>query len=353
MFRSKSVVIVGAGASVEAGLPAGEGLKTAIAELLDYRFNDMSGNMDSGDRSIIAAMRSAVTGQADDQHRLQRLVSSARMIRNSMPMASSIDNYIDGHNGNSDVELVGKLAIVRSILAAERVSKLYFDWRQRGACLQHEELKDSWYNEFMKLLTDNCRASDIAGRLANITFIVFNYDRCIEHFLYHSIQRYYGISGDEAKQTMQNLQIFHPYGTVGSLEWSGLGNTVRYGDEVSPDKLLDLARQIKTFTEGTDPNSSQILEIRKAISSASMVLCLGFAFHKINLELLYGERERKDRGAGTKYFATAFGVSNSDCEVIRKELSTLAQAQSQRIALRNELTCKELFGEYQRVLSFE
>lgn len=59
MFKSKTVFIVGAGASCEAGLPSGDTLKERIAELLDIRFNDWGSDQISGDRRIVKALREA------------------------------------------------------------------------------------------------------------------------------------------------------------------------------------------------------------------------------------------------------------------------------------------------------
>ena len=52
----------------------------------------------------------------------------------------------------------------------------------------------------------------------NVSFIVFNYDRCIEHFLLFVLQNAYGISDREAgKILVEKLRIIHPYGVVGDI----------------------------------------------------------------------------------------------------------------------------------------
>jgi len=50
----KTVFIIGAGASKEAGLPVGSDLKKVIARALDIRFKDL-GQMVSGDNCIYQA----------------------------------------------------------------------------------------------------------------------------------------------------------------------------------------------------------------------------------------------------------------------------------------------------------
>ncbi|NOZ75692.1 MAG: hypothetical protein GXO90_10050, partial [FCB group bacterium] len=60
MVRKKSIIILGAGASQEVGLPVGSELKNSISELLDIRFDEDGIKQISGDYSITAALRIAV-----------------------------------------------------------------------------------------------------------------------------------------------------------------------------------------------------------------------------------------------------------------------------------------------------
>lgn len=61
---------------------------------------------------------------------------------------------------------------------------------------------------------------------------------------------------------------------------------MEFGQDLTPDLLLKLVVGIKTFSEGTDPESSDILEIRKHMGKANVLVFLGFAFHKLNMELI-------------------------------------------------------------------
>lgn len=42
-----------------------------------------------------------------------------------MPQSISIDNFIDSHKGDKEIELCGKLAIVRAVLEAEAKSDAF------------------------------------------------------------------------------------------------------------------------------------------------------------------------------------------------------------------------------------
>jgi len=267
-----------------------------------------------------------------------------------MPQAISIDNFIDCHAGDGQLELCGKLAISRAILDAEKDSSLYVDPTGRKQHPNYSALGTTWYSAFMQLLTQNCRIAYLPERLARITFVVFNYDRCVEQFLFHGIQNYYGIDAEAAARLLTHLRIFHPYGAVGTLPWQRQPNPIAFGEQVSPKQLLDVAAGIKTFTEGTDPHASDIKELRESLRGATTLLFLGFAYHQMNLKLLKPEVPH-GKPADVRYFGTASGMSDSDVDLVKDDLVAMASVQPGCVVLRNDLKCAEFFREYWRSLS--
>ncbi len=119
MFQSKTLFVVGAGASNEARMPTGNELTATITNKIDIKFRDFE--QISGDNAIASALKSHVA----DIYPYQL---ACWHIRDAMPQAASIDNFID-HQGDDKIELCGKLAIVRSILEAEKNSLLFFNER--------------------------------------------------------------------------------------------------------------------------------------------------------------------------------------------------------------------------------
>jgi hypothetical protein len=270
-----------------------------------------------------------------------------------MPLAKSIDTFIDSQAGNKKIELCGKLAIVRSILEAERSSLLFLNKKNDEAHPDYSQIEKTWYSSLMRLLNENGRKDDLMDRLASVSFIVFNYDRCIEHFLFHSLQTLYQVRKEEAADLVKRIEIFHPYGTVGSLPWQSSTDVIDFGDQPSPKQLLSLANKIRTFTEGTNPQASEITSIRDGVRQSNIVVFLGFAFHKLNLDLIKpdydGSRERVEASC----FATASGMSNPDCDIVRGEIGMLLnQPDDKFINVRPDLTCYKLFNEFGRALSF-
>jgi len=343
----KTVIVLGAGASKEVGLPTGIDLKKAIGQRLNIRF-DTTGRMTSGDPHIFNALRQHVEKEAG--RNVNPYLNAARRIRAAMPQAISIDNFIDAHRGDGRIELSAKLAIVSTILAAERDSALYRDHQSANTGLDYWKLEPTWFNAFLQLLTEDCRAADLDARLSSLTFIVFNYDRCVEQYLHEALQTYYGIGSDEAAAFVKRIHIYHPYGVVGALPLYGGANVIEFGGEVQGFQLLKLAGQIKTFAEGTDPTLSDVVAIRQKLSEADRFMFLGFAFHRLNLSLMWPERaETPTKGM---CFATALGISASDVELITKDIANLSgmYMNPSQIFLRH-LSCAELFREYWRSLS--
>lgn len=264
-----------------------------------------------------------------------------------MPQAISIDSFID-HQGDAKIELCGKLAIVRSILEAEKNSLLFIDERQAEATLNFTSIKNTWYNGFMQILTNGLHRKDINRFFEGVSFIAFNYDRCIEHFLFHALQNYYGVSKNEAADIMQGLKIIHPYGMVGHLPWQGNRGVTPFGTNTGGERLLSLAGQIKTFTERVD-DQAKITEIHQVVREAEVIVFLGFAFHDQNMQLMKPDQIHKAK----RIFATAKGISDDDRDVVTQQIINSFPIDTSRIPirLRQDLTCNDIFREYRRTLS--
>ncbi len=343
MHPKKTVIVVGAGASQEAGLPTSTELKKSIANYLDIRFNNT--DQISGDPTITIALRSC--GDIN-QYR-----PACMKIREALPQAMTIDNFIEAHKGNEKIELCGKLAIIRSILQAEKSSKLSLSRPNSYTVdkLNFGSLEETWFNVFWQRISENCQAEGLRERLSTITLIIFNYDRCIEHFLYHSIQNYYELSADAAASLVSEMNIFHPYGVVGSLPWTGGPAQMDFGAEPRAQDLVTLAQQIKTFTEGTDPEASDIVKIRAQMAVSDILIFLGFAYHSQNLELLKpSSDEIKRHNKVCNCYGTAYGISDADLQVISPELQRLSGS-PMHVNVDINLTCRELFNKYRRTLS--
>lgn len=343
MSDSKTVFVLGAGASFEFGLPVGETLKDLISKLLRFSFD--FGTLKSGDPLISSAIqlaaREAGTRDANPWY------NAGKNIAEAMPLSLSIDNYLHIQKGKEHIELCGKLAIVRSILSAEGRSKLKINDHQK---LSFDNCVETWAIRLVRLITEQCNLHELEPRLAKLTFIVFNYDRCLEHFLMHAFAITYGIPLGESAEIVNRMNIYHPYGTVGNLPWMNRQSVgkIDYGVQPEAGHLLQLSTGIKTFTEGTDDEDSDILAIRSSVADAERFVFLGYAYHPLNMKLLLGDLPKSKRTR--RVFGTAYQMSQHDSDHVKESLNGALHAPS--AIIRNDVTCYSIFHEHSRALSF-
>lgn len=342
--QKKVALVIGAGGSFDFGLPIGRDLKTKIASLLDIGFKD-GYRQSSGDYVISEALRIA-SQQLGGRGSVNDFLPAARHIRDAMPQAILIDNFIDCVQDTPHIALCGKLAICKAILDAEKRSKLHLTRDETG--INFSTTEPSWLNPFVQILTENCTPDMLEDRLRSLTIVTFNYDRCIEHYLYHWLQNYYQFSTSKAAELISLIEIYHPYGSVGSLPFQRKPLSISLGGEPQPQMLLDLSNQIRTFTEQSESLASELSNARRDLASAATIIFIGFAFHEQNMRLIcpyVGSLRTVDRA-----FATALNFSNSDTDLITQDIATGLRLDPKNVVVRNELNGHGLFGEYSRSL---
>lgn len=348
MIRSRTLFVVGAGASAEANIPAGDGLKVDIARRSQLYFED-GYKQTRGDRQITDALRAHVNLNAGQSRGdINPYLHAAWHIARAMPLAPSIDHFINSHQGNERIELCGKLAIVSSILEAEKGSHLYFDPAPPDANINFENIPENWYSGLMQMLVNGRHVSKIEDFFENTSFIVFNYDRCIEHFFYNALQNYYGIDPDTAAQLVNDLTIIHPYGVVGKLQWQDGEDRASYGGRINAQTLLNISQNIRTFTEQFH-DKTEMATIKNLVDSSEVIVFLGFAFHEQNMKLIWPSKNN----AIEKVFATTFGISSSDCKVVKEQINSFAfsNVKKEKNIEFADIKCNPLLQEYWRSLS--
>jgi hypothetical protein len=112
------------------------------------------------------------------------------------------------------------------------------------------------------------------------------------------------------------------------------------------------ARGIKTYTEQVR-DEKMITTISNKLKEAEHIVFLGFAYHDQNMQLLFpAERFRYK-----PMFGTAFGMSDSDVNVVSDQLVgwfdkiPSAAQRSALIKIENKLKCADLFDNYAKSLT--
>ena len=163
---------------------------------------------------------------------------------------------------------------------------------------------------------------------------------------------YYLLSEGDAAETISNLTIIHPYGTVGSLPWQDRASStlMEYGGEIQTHQLIDYAQRIRTFTECA--HSEPMGRLKSNMKYAERLIFLGFAFHRLNMELLsLTDVDRYENPSIIDCYGTAFETSKSDQNSIKGSITHLYKGEL-IINLEN-MTCSQLFRDYSRSLGYE
>jgi hypothetical protein len=280
MIRSKTTLIVGAGASSELGLPNGVELLSRVAQGFD--FSRLGTELQTKDSVILGQYLGKLGTRLGKNEAAIR--EAAERIRIACKLCSSIDSLIEQYGDDQLIAASGKLAIVHFICQAEARSVLRLTPRVAGDL--PVQGADNWLFQLAQLVTSGVSKSRIAQCFDDLTIISFNYDRSIEHFMPHALVMAYGMELGEAQKLVgSKLRVIHPYGSVGRLPWQ-VGDTpdVEWGTE-QPWNIHNLAMGIRTASE-VQRDQNTLRMIRAAVSGAKRIVFLGFGFQPQNVDLL-------------------------------------------------------------------
>jgi hypothetical protein len=342
-FQDDTVFVIGAGASTEFGLPVGWKLLEQIRD--NSRFQFQGSRASEGNRKIAQT----VYGRYNlDTYAYKKAFEALDDIHRGVETAGSIDEYINRYSDNSLIAEMGKLQIAYAILLAE--ARSIMNVSMGDDVRNWSPLESTWIAPFTRALFDGVRAKDVETIGSNITIICFNYDRCIEHYLEHAIQRAYrDVDHAMAREIVSRINIIHPYGSLGPLE------DLPFGFPVETMNLYSVIENLITWSE-TVHDGLLIDSIREAIRTAKKLVFLGFAFANQNMKLLdAGLTSRKPYH--TQVYATGKGLTDDvDNTIKSKIVSTyspgngvnhaspsgrLEQRYDETIRIKYDMVCKD------------
>lgn len=347
MSQSGIVFVVGAGASAELGLPVGSKLRELIIESLHFEHDGAS--LLQGDSAIFTAIgelcrRSTANSRQTEYEEYKK---AALHISRAIGLSESIDRFMHAQRGNSYVEKVGKLAIASNILRAEAKSRLYVEDTIDYRPFDLGSIGNTWYNRLFMLLFSKLTLEEARAAISKYSFVVFNYDRCLERFLGLALMEYYQLKSEEASKMVSEIKIYHPYGAVGNLGGNAEPHPVNFGEEPRRADLIRLSEGIRTFTEGIDPESGELFEVSKKIGEAEKLVFLGFGYDDLNMELLKIERGGRGNPSVPRCLGTSLGMSQQNAEVV---VSNLKKMYYKSNPVLQPCSCCEFFDMYWKVL---
>lgn len=290
MITQETVFILGAGASVPYGYPTGNKLRQDICENFEKRIVELTKkDPESSNPDVRQAHKDA-------------LAFTNVFFKSSTP---SIDLFLAR---NRQFAEIGKKAIVFSILEAEKNSQFRED-------ISDHESQDWYFYLFQKMtedLIDPESFEDFDGN--KVTFITFNYDRSLEHFLYESFSNSFSEAPrDKIVSQLNKIQIFHVYGVVDKLPWQG--GTMKYRDDFSLESVNEMQNNIRLIQERMGRNS-RAMEV--AMKNASRFYFLGFGYAEENVDIL-GIRDIFNDDQNI--YGTALGLTQKEIDQKRDYLS--------------------------------
>jgi hypothetical protein len=269
MITKPTVFVLGAGVSMPYGFPSGTQLIREICgATAGIDFNDTQpGHLEKGQ---ITKILHDVFGEMETEEFGKALYYSQRY---------SIDAFLERRPEFSEI---GKWAIALFIFRKEINANLFSFENQDQGCYRYlfDKLDTSW---------DTLESN-------KVSFITFNYDRSLEHFLSTTFQKTFGKNEHECAKAISSIPIIHVHGSLGKLPWQAKdgipysANMESYSQRndkgnVAKNATVLASKQIKVIPESRS-TSEEFEDAFKLLSQAERIYFLGFGYHPINLERL-------------------------------------------------------------------
>lgn len=340
MIRTKTTLIVGAGASCKLQMPSNEELLIKFGQSFDFtRFGTGLETRDSTHLAQYLGKMATRLGKGErDIH------DAATRLRVASKLSRSVDAMLDQHDNDPMIAAAGKLGIVHFICQAEAKSILRLTPRVEGDL--PIQGADTWLFQLGQLVTSGVPRSQVERCLDELTIINFNYDRSVEHFLPFALVMAFGMELKEAQSIVsQKLNIIHPYGTVGRLPWqAGEAADVEWGTE-QPWNIHNLSTLIRTSAE-VQRDHLMLLAIRGHVSSAKRIVFLGFGYQPQNIELLVDYGLSHD----PEVMATVYGLPQTNrTSVIRMLKRKMGLESDDHLLIMNAKAC-DILRDYSLLL---
>ena len=350
MFVQNTCFVVGAGASCELKLPDGNSLKRLIKTRLTTTQQHIFVFEDAEMREAVRLLIAQSGGQREVTESIRR---AADAIRTGIDFAPSIDNFLHLRQEDEWIQKVGKAAIACCILNAESDSHLFYSGssgrqprgdpqRQIRPSLGHPALQDAWHTSLARIAFSQVTLDELPNALQRLEFVIFNYDRCLEQFLWLVLQSLYGIEGREAAELLAGVNFLHPYGSLGPLPWQDRQTAVPLGAEETD--LFAIGQGLRTFLESVDEGVAS--QARSMLKSASTTLFLGFGFLKQNLDLI-----RPAASYGSLVLGTAYGMAEANRQVAEEKSRKFADRSAYERVFVTPVTCRALLEDFSLMLT--
>ncbi|QOV93098.1 hypothetical protein [Novosphingobium sp. ES2-1] len=320
MLRTRTTLIVGAGASAELQFPTNAELLARIIQGYDFKRT----NSETSTRDGQLLLRNIYKLAEKLNKKVEDVAAAAERLRNACRLGRSIDTVLEQYDHDPLVVACGKLAITFFMGQAESRSNLKDIPRVEGELPLQGKIAEYWIYQLGQLINSGVPRSKIGQTLEQLTIINFNYDRSVEHFLPYALVMAYGIELKEAQQVIaEKLDIVHPHGSVGRLPWQkGEAPQAEWGVE-QPWNIHAIAAQLKSLNERSADRNA-LRDIRLSVASAKRLVFLGFGFQPQNVDLLF----ENTLSHNPEVLISTYGMSSGNAATVAQMIRRLAGLES-------------------------
>ncbi|HAR63413.1 MAG TPA: hypothetical protein DCS13_08120 [Candidatus Margulisbacteria bacterium] len=302
MIKENTVLVLGAGASMDYGFPSGRELIQDIVNLIEGTLLYGKPFIAKIYLALLVCRYYKLKGTAIP---LTEAYTAIDEFHSTFVKASpaSIDDFLHNISKTNPIYVVvGKLCITILISRHENESKNYLtnsvdtDKRHRyykeleSIYKNDDELRNIWNKQvtlsglipkshyvladgWYEYLWEKIYKGNIEQNLRKITIITFNYDRSLEQFLHTRIMNLHGLTTEESASLLNNnLKIHHVYGKIGCLPWSPSDNKSKLINPYEPFNIYEACKDIEDYTntaesmeEFVDFLTNKVTEQKEAI----------------------------------------------------------------------------------------
>jgi hypothetical protein len=264
MLKTKSVFVLGAGASAPFGFPTGVQLTQNVVTTLRER---------SGHTYDLLTNSGLALNPTELNMFGEALYYSGK---------NSVDAFLEHRD---DFLIVGKALIVASLIRFE-VPDVIMKYDQQNWLRYIFNQLNTGFDEF----SEN-----------EIAFVTFNYDRTVEWFIATSLANSFSKTIEECKPVLEAIPIIHLHGRLGYLPWEGKDGRA-YNAVVDENSIRKIIHE--DINDGRD---ADFAKAKTLLKDAEKIYFMGFGFNKINVDRL-GIADLQPN----KCIATAFGLSANE-----------------------------------------
>lgn len=300
MFENKTLIILGAGASVPYGYPTGAGLIDLIKQQIETDtvwipfFNYINPLLDMK-QEIISCFNSDPRRKVNDEGK--KKINEIPEIRDFyadliIHRPTSIDSFVFSHPKH---EVAAKVMIAYVLLSCEKQSFKEIKVKGKHPNREGEGLVDStddWYSYIITDLLEGCENMDeFLEKNKNLTIATFNYDESLEYFILKRIllpnSKFF--KSNECKEKLLKFlktNIIHIHGRIHGIEKI----SSKYG-EYNPTQVRSQINEIFYYSLYTSDNIKLLHDkkennLNPKISDYKDINIIGFSFDRDNLNQL-------------------------------------------------------------------